>query len=53
MDYSIPGIPVHHQPLEFTQINVHCVSEAIQTSHPLSSHSPQAFNFSQHHGLAK
>ena len=47
MDYSIPGFPVHHQILEFTQTHVHRVSDAIQPSHPLSSSSP-AFSLSQH-----
>ena len=35
-----PGLPVHHQLLEFTQTHVHQVSDAIQPSHPLSSPSP-------------
>ena len=35
-----PGLPVHHQLLEFTQTHVHRVSDAIQPSHPLSSTSP-------------
>ena len=34
---SIPGLPVHHQLLEFTQTHVHWVSDAIQPCHPLSS----------------
>ena len=34
-----------------TQTHVHCVSDAIQLSHPLSSPSPPAFNLSQHQGL--
>ena len=33
-------LPVHHQLLEFTQIHVHRVSDAIQPSLPLSSPSP-------------
>ena len=37
MDYSMPGFPVHHQLLEPTQTHVHCISDAIQTSHPLLS----------------
>ena len=37
MNCSIPGLPVHHQLLEFTQTHVHWVNEAIQASHPLSS----------------
>ena len=44
MDCSMPGLPVHHQLLEFTQTHVHRVGEAIQPSHPLSSPSPPAFN---------
>ena len=51
MDYSTPGFPVHHQLLEFTQIHVHWVGDAIQPSHPLSSPSPPALNLSQHQGL--
>ena len=50
MDYSTPGLPVHHQLPEFTQTHVHWVSAAIQPSHPLSSPSP-AFNLSQYQGL--
>ena len=52
MDCSTPGLPVHHQLPEFTQTHVHCVGDAIQPSHPLSSPSP-AFNLSQHQGLFK
>ena len=51
MDCSMPGLPVHHQLLEFTQTHVHCVGDAIQPSHPLLSPSPPAFNLSQHQGL--
>ena len=46
MDCSTPGLPVHHQLLEFTQTHVHWVSDAIQPSHPLSSPSSPAFNLS-------
>ena len=38
MDYSMPGFLVHHQLLELAQIHVHCISHAIQPSHPLSPH---------------
>ena len=48
---STPGLPVHHQLLEFTQTRVHRVSDAIQPSHPLSSPSPPALNLSQDQGL--
>ena len=37
MDCSTPGLPVHHQLLEFTQTHVHRDSDAVQPSHPLSS----------------
>ena len=49
MNYSTPGLPVHHQLPEFTQTHVQ-VGDAIQSSHPLSSPSP-AFHLSQHQGL--
>ena len=51
MDYSMPGLPVHHQLPELAQTYVHRVSDAIQPSHPLSSPSPPAPNPSQHQGL--
>ena len=35
MDYSTPGLPVHHQLPELTQTHVHWVSDAIQSSHPV------------------
>ena len=50
MDCSTPGLPVHHQLLEFTHTHVHRVGDAIKPSHPLSSPSP-AFNLAQHQGL--
>ena len=37
MNRSTPGLPVHHQLLEFTQSHVHRGGDAIQPSHPLSS----------------
>ena len=51
MDYSTPGFPVHHQLLEFAQTHVHQVGVAIQSSHPLSSPSPPAFDPCQHQVL--
>ena len=51
MNRSMPGLPVHHQLLEFTQTHVHRVGDAIQPSHPLSSPSPPAPNPSQHQSL--
>ena len=49
-DCSRPGLPVHHQLPEFTQIRVGQVGDPIQPSHPLPSPSP-ALNLSQHQGL--
>ena len=51
MDCNIPGLPVHHQLLEFTQTHMHQVSDDILPSHPLSSPSAPAPNPSQHQGL--
>ena len=51
MNYSTPGLPVHHQLPEFTQTHIHRVGDAIQPSHPLSSPSPPAPNPSQHQSL--
>ena len=51
MNHSMPGLPVHHQLLEFTQTHIHWVGDAIQPSHPLSSPSPPAPNPSQHQSL--
>ena len=51
MDCSTPGFTVRQQLLELVKIHVHWVSDAIQPS--LWSHSPPAFNRSQHQGLFK
>ena len=52
MDCSTPGLPVHHQLLEFAQTHVHEThGDAIQPSHPLLSPSLPAFNLSQNQGL--
>ena len=51
MNHSMPGLPVHHQLLEFTQTHVHWVGDAIQPSHPLSSPSPPVPRPSQHQGF--
>ena len=50
MNCSMPGLPIHHQFLEFTQTHVHWVGYAIQPSHPLLSPSPVP-NPSQHQGV--
>ena len=41
MNCSTPGLPVHHQLLEFTQTHAHRVSDAIQPSHPQWSRASQ------------
>ena len=53
INHSMPGLPVQHKLLEFTQTHVHWVSDAIQPSHPLPSPSPPAPNLSQNQGLFK
>ena len=42
-----PGFPVLHYHLEFAQIHVHWVSDAIQPSHPLLTSSPFALSHCQ------
>ena len=44
---STPGFPVLHHLLEFAQAHVHWISDAIQTSHSLSSPSPAVSLFHQ------
>ena len=51
MECSTPGFSVHYQLPEPTQTHVHCVSDATQTSHPLSSLSAPTINLSQHQSL--
>ena len=53
MNCSKPGLPVHHQLLEFTQTHVHWVDDAIQPSHPLLSAFPPASNPPQHQSLVQ
>ena len=53
MNRSTPGLPVHYQLPEITQVHVHRVGDSIQPSYPLSSASPPALNLSQHQGLFK
>ena len=50
MHCSMLGFPVLHYLLKFAQTHVHWVSDAMQSSHPLSSPSP-ALNISQYWGL--
>ena len=51
VDYNMPGSSVLHCLLEFAQVHVHWVDDAIQPSHLLSPPSPLAFNLSQYQGL--
>ena len=51
MDFNTLGFPVHHQLPDLTQTHVHCIGDAIQSSHPLSPPSLPAFNPSWHQGL--
>ena len=51
MNCSMPGLPVHHQLLRFTQTHVRWVGDANQSSHSLLSPSSPSFNLSQHQGL--
>ena len=51
MDCSMPNSSVLHCLSEFAQIHIHCISDAIYSSHPLPPPSPFAFNLSQNHSL--
>ena len=45
MNYSTPGFPVLHYLLEFAQIHVHWVGDAIQPSHPVTLFSSCPWSF--------
>ena len=51
MNCSTPGLPVHHQLPELTQMHVHRVGDVIQPSQPQSSPFPPVPNPSQHQSL--
>ena len=53
VNLSTPSFPVHRQPPQFTQTNVHWIGDAIQPSHPLSSPSLPALNLYQGQVLLK
>ena len=40
---SMPGLPVPHHFLKFAQVHVHCISDAVQLSRPLTPSSFQSF----------
>ena len=50
---ALPGSSVLRHFLEFAQIHIHWVGDAIQPSQPLSPPSPLAFSLSQHQDLFK
>ena len=50
-DCSTLGLLVPHHHLEFPQVHVYCISDAIQPSHPLMPSSPSALKLSQPQGL--
>ena len=47
-DWSMPGFLVPHHLLEFAQVHVHWIGDAIQPSHLLPPSSPFAYKVSQH-----
>ena len=51
VDCSTPGLPVPHYLLEFAQVHVHWINDAIQPPRRLPPSSPFAFNLSQHQDL--
>ena len=51
MDCSVPGLPVSNHLPKFAPIHAHCLSDAIQPSHPLMLSSLSALKVSQHLGL--
>ena len=53
MNGSKPGLSVPHRLLDFAQVHVHCISDAVQPSHPLTPSSPSALNLSLHPGLSQ
>ena len=51
MDWRTPGLPCPSPSLKFAQVHVHCISDAIQPSHPLTPSSSSALSLFQHQGL--
>ena len=51
MDFNTPGLSVPHHLPKVAQVDVHCISDAIHLSHPLTPSFPSAFNLFQHQGL--
>ena len=44
IDRSTPGLPVTHHLSKFAQVHVHCIGDAIQSSHLLMPSSPSALS---------
>ena len=53
MNCSVLDFSVFHYFPEFAEAHVHCISDAIQPSHPLILPSPPALNLSQLQGLSQ
>ena len=51
MGCSTTGFSIPHHLLEFAQVHVHWIGDAIQPSYPLSPNSPLVLSLSQHRGL--
>ena len=51
LDCSMPGFPVLHYLLEFAQIHVHLVSDAIKPSHLLSFPFPPDLHLPQYQSV--
>ena len=46
VDCGMPSLPIPHSLLEFAQVTVHCISDAVQPSHPLTTSSPSLLDLS-------
>ena len=44
-------MPILHHLLEFAQVHVHCIGDAVQPPHPPKPSTLSALNLSQHQGL--
>ena len=51
MDCTMPGLPVPLHLPKFAQVHIHCISDAIQLSHPLTPSTPFAHYLYQHQSL--
>ena len=51
MNCSTPGLPIPHHLPKLAQAHIHCISDVIQSSHPLTPPSLSTLNLSQNQGL--